>query len=121
VPIPWEADGPSFGFGAVAGWLPQPPEFGPLAASNQEHDPESTLALYRGALALRRQRLVGERGFDLVDGGPDVLAFDRGDHFRCVANMGDSTIPLPDGDVVMASGSFDDTGLPPDTAVWVAR
>jgi len=121
VPIPWEPDGPSFGFGSGPGWLPQPSEFGPLAASNQENDPDSTLSLYQSALAYRRSRLVGENDFDLLDLGRGVLAFDRGEHFRCIANMGDDTIPLPDGEVVLTSAPLDDDGIPADTAVWVTR
>ena len=36
VPIPWEADAPSFGFGpSAASWLPQPAVFGELAVDRQ--------------------------------------------------------------------------------------
>ncbi len=67
VPIPWEPTGASLGFGDDGSWLPQPPEYARLAASVQEHEPGSTLDLYRTALALRRERLVEEVGFELVD------------------------------------------------------
>jgi len=120
VPIPWEADGPSLGFGAVEGWLPQPPEFRTLAAAVQADDPDSTLVLYRRALRLRRDRLVGETGFDVLDLGRDVIAFRRGAGFTCVVNMGDDAIELPAGEVVLTSGPVDGVLLPPDTTAWLA-
>lgn len=119
VPIPWEPTGESFGFGAGGSWLPQPREYARLAAAAQENEPGSTLELYRTALAQRRERLVGEVGFELVDRGPNVLAFRRGDSFTCVANMGDDQVALPDGEVVLSSGPLVDDQLPPDTTVWI--
>jgi len=118
VPIPWEPDGPSLGFGVSEGWLPQPDAYARLAASSQEADPNSSLTLYRTALTVRRDRLRVERGFELLDMGSDVLGFRRGDEFTCVVNMGDESVALPAGDVVLASGPLSEGRLPPDTAVW---
>ena len=61
VPLPWTADGPSYGFGPKLGHLPQPDWFAAYAVSVQEADPDSTLNLYRQALRaprspVRRQR-----------------------------------------------------------------
>lgn len=120
VPIPWESDGPSLGFGAGVGWLPQPAAFAALAASIQDGDPDSTLSLYRNAIAFRRNHLVGEDRFDLLDLGDGVLAFRCGERFRCIVNMSDDAIVLPGGDVCVASGPLADGHLPPDTAVWLA-
>ena len=124
VPIPWEPTGPSLGFGEGGSWLPQPAEFAEFAASVQDGDPDSTLTLYRTALRLRREHLVHEHGFELVDLGPDVLAFRRGDGFSCVSNMGDEAVALPEGDILLASGPLDGTAssgtLPPDVTVWIA-
>lgn len=117
VPIPWEPTGESLGFGTGGSWLPQPPEFARLAAAAQDNEPGSTLELYRAALALRRARLVEEVGFELVDRGPGVLAFRRGDSFTCVTNMGDHPVALPDGEVLLSSGPLV-ADLPPDTTVW---
>ena len=80
--------------------------------------PTPTLTLYRTALRLRRELLVDEAGFELVDLGDDVLAFRRGAGFLCVANMGDEPVALPAGTVVLASGPLLDGRLPADTAVW---
>lgn len=119
VPIPWQPTGESLGFGTDGSWLPQPPEFARLAAAAQDDEPGSTLELYRTALALRRARLVEAVGFELVDRGPSVLAFRRGDSFTCVTNMGDDHAELPDGEVLLSSGPLHDDRLPPDTTVWL--
>ena len=117
VPIPWEPTGPSLGFGDGPGWLPQPVSFAALAASVQEDDADSSLSLYRTALTLRREHL-GDDGFEIIDRGPDVLAFRHG-RVICVANMGERPVPLPDGDLVLASGELSGRELPPDTSVWL--
>jgi alpha-glucosidase len=123
VPIPWEPSGPSLGFGEAEGWLPQPAAFAPLAASVQAEDPTSTLWMYREALRLRRERLRAagnqEVSADWLDLGGSIVAFERSDGLRCVINMGDDTVVLPAGDVLLASGPIDDHLLPPDTAVWL--
>jgi alpha-glucosidase len=119
VPIPWEPTGPSLGFGDDGAWLPQPPSFAEFAASVQAGDADSTLELYRTALRLRREHLVGTTGFELVDHGDDVLSFRRGDDFWCVTNMGDRAVPMPAGHVLLASGPLSEGMLPADTAVWV--
>jgi alpha-glucosidase len=123
VPIPWEPTGPSLGFGDAGAWLPQPQEFARLAAATQADDPNSTLTLYRRALALRRERLASRRTVDdemvWLDLGADVIAFECADGSRCVVNMGTESVPLPPGDVAVASGTVLDGCLPPDTAVWL--
>ncbi len=120
VPIPWEPTGPSLGFGETGSWLPQPPEYAGLAASVQEHDPESTLQLYRHAMAIRRERAGAEGAITWLDLGADVVGFERSDGMRCVVNMGDESIALPDGDVVLASQPIEADRLAPDVAVWIA-
>jgi Glycosidases len=48
VPLPWEANSPSLGFGPNQNsWLPQPDSYQQLARDNQEQDPVSTLNLYK--------------------------------------------------------------------------
>jgi alpha-glucosidase len=123
VPIPWEPSGPSLGFGDAAGWLPQPEEYAALAASIQDADPDSMLELYRRASSVRRERNRAASGvgheLTWLDLGPDVLAFERTDGLRCVVNMGDDAIDLPDGDVVLSSADLAGGRLAPDVAVWL--
>ena len=120
VPIPWTPDGPSFGFGDGPGWLPQPPEFGPLSTAAQADDPDSMLHLYRRALALRRELFVGTEAFELYESAPDVIDFDRAGT-RVTINMGEAPVQMPPGRVLLSSGPVDGAGeLPPDTIVWLA-
>jgi alpha-glucosidase len=37
----------------------------------------------------------------------------------CVINAGRRAIPLPDGEVLLASGPLVDGQLPPNTAAWL--
>ena len=78
VPIPWEGDAPSYGFGpSDASWLPQPEVYGDLAVDRQAGrgrlDPG---ALPRRCCALRRELRLGRGELSWVDLGEHVLAFD---------------------------------------------
>ncbi len=120
VPLPWEADGPSLGFGAVAPWLPQPAEWSTMAAAVQADDPDSTLALYRRALALRRTWGVADESVELLDLGPDVVAYRRGSGLTCVVNLGSTAIDLPaNNEVLLRSNGDGGDRLEPDDAVWL--
>ncbi|MGY2700438.1 alpha-glucosidase [Nocardioides sp. HB32] len=120
VPIPWSGETPPYGFGPGTGqpWIPQPATWGPLTVAAEEADPSSTLSFYRAALATRRTfaTSAGDR-VELLDRGADVLAFRRGP-ITVVLNCGSDPVPLPDGEVLMASGPID-YNLPANTAVWV--
>ena len=61
VPLPWSGDAAPFGFGPAGSvpWLPQPAGWAAMTVAAQEADPNSMLALYRSALRLRHQALVG--------------------------------------------------------------
>ena len=126
VPLPWEADGPSLGFGSGASWLPQPSEWADLAAANQADDPRSVLSLYRAAIALRRQWATADEDLELLDLGPDVVTYRRGSGLTCVVNMGSSAVELPAHDELLlaSDGSIEAgaeaTTLGPDQAVWLA-
>lgn len=119
VPIPWEPSGPSMGFGTGEAWLPQPAAYADLAVTAQEADPDSTLHLYRTALRLRREHLLGDSAVELVDLGPEVLAFARGNGMRCIVNMGSEPIALPAGELMLSSAPIVDGRLEPDVAVWM--
>ncbi|WP_144761620.1 glycoside hydrolase family 13 protein [Curtobacterium sp. 9128] len=118
VPIPWSTSGPSFGFGAVAPFLPQPADFGACSVEAEESDPTSTLALYRTAFAARRELQHGET-LTWLEAPAEVVAFARHDGWRSVTNFGVDPVPLPDGEVVVASGPLGDGVLPGETTVWL--
>ncbi len=126
VPVPWEGDSPSFGFGPSAEtWLPQPEVYGELAVDRQTGVEGSTLELYRSLLRLRREHRVGRGELTWVDLGENALAFDirteDGSGIRVIANVGGEFVPLPaDAEVLVASGPIvTEQGLPTDTAVWL--
>ncbi len=79
----------------------------------------STLSLYRTLLAERRTHALGAGTLEWLDGFPaDVLAFRNG-NVTVVANIGDTAIPLPHGNVIAASEPIAGGVLPADTAVWL--
>jgi alpha-glucosidase len=128
VPLPWSPEGLSLGFSpeqSATPWLPQPRDFAALAASVQASRTTSTLALYRAALALRRERLAGasatiEWRSDL--GRDDVTAYTRGEILVAV-NFGTEPFPLPPswGPVLLRSDGGDGTVLEGSTGAWLAR
>ena len=115
IPIPWRGDTPPFGFSASADtWLPMPPEWAALTVEKQLADADSTLSFFQHALEIRRSRaeFAGE-GIDWLDIAPDALAFARdGGGLRCVLNTGKRPLPLPDGEVLLASAPTVDGKLP---------
>lgn len=121
VPLPWLADAPAYGFSPTgASWLPQPPSFREHAADAEAADPASTLSLYRRALALRRELALGTGSLAWDDRDGAVLSFRNGD-VHVVVNLGSAAVPLPTGDLLVASEPDAVAGgaLRPDTAVWL--
>ena len=119
VPLPWSGTEPPFGFTTGTPWLPMPASWAGHTAADQQQDPSSTWALYRAALT-RRHAEPDLLGFDFewVDSPAGSFAFRRGS-ITVLANTGPARVPLPAGEVLLSSGDLDQTGLPPDTAVWV--
>ncbi len=125
VPIPWTTDGPSFGFGSGASWLPQPAWFGDRSVEAQTGEPDSTLEMYRAAL--RWRRVKRDRGLNTgevrwLTMAPDVVSFvDRS--FACVTNFGSTTADLPaewsEAPVVISSGGAVEGTVAADTTVWL--
>ncbi|PVE66054.1 glycoside hydrolase family 13 protein [Microbacterium testaceum] len=121
VPLPWTADSPAYGFNDTgASWLPQPSEWADLAHDVQVDDPASPLSMYRALLAERRARGLGAGALEWIDGyGDDVVAAHNGS-VLVIANLGDASVDLPAGEVLVASGPLDGDRLPTDTTVWIA-
>ena len=121
VPIPWEADAPSYGFGpSDNSWLPQPPEWAEYALDRQRGVPGSTYEMYRAALRLRHEHRLGGNPLTWVDTPADVLAFRSGD-VLVLTNFGDVPAELPVGArVLLSSEPLDDGRVPTDVTVWAA-
>ena len=121
VPIPWEADGPSYGFGpTAASWLPQPGMWAGLARDQQDGVADSTLELYKLALTLRRENSLGLGSVEWLDSPSDDVIVFRNGNVVVVANTGEQPIELPAGDILVASGAVDGRTLPGDTTVWLS-
>jgi alpha-glucosidase len=122
VPIPWEADAPSYGFGpSDRSWLPQPAVWAEYALDRQQGVAGSTWELYRSALGLRREHRLGLGRLEWQDSAADVLAFRNGD-VLVLTNFGAATVQLPVGArVLLSSEPLDDDGsIPTDVTVWAA-
>ena len=123
VPMPWSGDRAPYGFGPGTGqpWIPQPDDWADLTVEAQTGREGSTLEFYRRALAERRA-FAALQGDDVEVAepslGPDVLDVRRG-ALRILLNCGEEAVPLPAGEVVLASGPLDGGRLPADTAVWL--
>jgi alpha-glucosidase len=130
VPLPWSGDSAPYGFSPgdarVEPWLPQPATWQQLTVEAQNDAADSTLNLYRNAVRVRREHLVGrDAPFAWTDSGASgsdtsILAFRRGDRFECIVNFGPAPLALPPGRrVLLASGPLDGDMIPPDAAVWL--
>jgi len=60
VPLPWSGESAPFGFTTGTPWLPLTDKWRDLTVEKQNVDPKSTLNLYRTALKLRSEHLVGQ-------------------------------------------------------------
>ncbi len=120
VPIPWEANAPSYGFGTSGkSWLPQPEDWAAYARDAQRSLPGSTLELYRSLLAARSRADLGLGDIEWLAGYPDAVVAFRNGSVTVIANTGDAAVGLPAGEVIVASEELDGRQLPSDTAVWL--
>lgn len=119
VPIPWEKNGQSFGFSVGGSHLPQPIWFADFAVSAQSGVKNSTLELYRQALALRKKYQSTEDLTWVKTADPEVLHFVRENGWHCIMNFSGKLHKLPAGKVLIASGPLKDGKLPKDTCVWI--
>jgi alpha-glucosidase len=118
VPIPWTVGGLSFGFGSGGSHLVQPKWFGGYSVEAQEGDPDSTLILYRKALAVRRGLQTGN-SLTWNDGVDEVLHFTRPGGWQSITNFGAAPVELPEAAVVLSSGPLEGDKLPGDTTAWL--
>lgn len=101
--------GPSYGFGSGGSWLPQPKDWGQLSVEMQTGTLDSTLELYRMALAVRRQHpaLGSGDSVEWLDASTGVLVFRRtfedGQRFyRSNTNQEPMSVPVY-GQMLLAS------------------
>jgi alpha-glucosidase len=120
VPIPWEADSTNYGFGpAGEPWLPQPAVYRDYARDLQEGDPTSTLSLYTSALAIRKDRALGDGELKWIEGTPEnVLGFRNGD-VTVFINYSSEDFTLPAGEIILDSADSSAGVLAPASTVWM--
>lgn len=129
VPIPWEADAPSLGFGDTpTSWLPQPASYRALARDQQVGDPASTLEFYRRALQVRREHHLGTGRICWQPTDPAILVIDNETPtgtVTVIVNLSDTAVQVDDiapGTVLLHSAGPDaGTTVAPDQSVWVRR
>ena len=135
VPMPWEGDRPSYGFGPTGRtWLPQPPSYAALAVDRQVGVQGATFELYRALLAVRREHGLGEGSLSWLEGySEEVLAFVNtsaaGDRVLVLTNFGVEPVAVPEGaQTLLSSGPLGDGGdggnggmVPTDTTVWLTH
>jgi alpha-glucosidase len=120
VPLPWQGAAPPFGFSSNPHtWLPIPQQWAELTVQRQLEQPGSALLFYRKALQLRRTQpdFVGADVKWLSDDG--VVFRVLGGGLTCALNAGAKPMPLPAGELLLASGPVGDGMLPPNTAAWL--
>jgi alpha-glucosidase len=122
VPMPWEGTEPPFGFGqpGTQPWLPMPAAWRDFTVEAELEDEDSTLSLYRKALRLRRSlaELHGS-AFQWQQAPEGCLAYRRGPSLVVALNASDVPVPLPPGEVLLASGPLEQDKLPANTTVWL--
>ena len=122
VPLPWSADGPTYGFspeGSAPPWLPQPDGWGIHSVSTEDGHPASTLELYRTMLRIRRERLRDAPFRWLPSPADSTLILARDPGFVCTINLGGEPVDVPGyGSLLCSSGPVEGSVLPPDTAAW---
>ena len=125
VPMPWQGAEPPYGFspdGAEPTWLPMPADWAPYTVETQLEDPDSMLSLYRSALELRRTHPAFDGGTELEWYGapPGCFAFRRkGTGLVCALNTSGEAVPLPPGELLLASCPLADGALPTAAAAWL--
>lgn len=120
VPLPWSAEGSSYGFGDGQAHLPQPAWFAEVAADRQVEDEGSTLALYRRALRLRRELQDAEDLTWIDTGRDDVLRVARPGGWEIVTVFGLEPYDLGDaGRIVLASVAPEGRRAAGESTVWL--
>jgi alpha-glucosidase len=92
-----------------------------LTVEKQLVSPDSTLSFFRRAIELRRSRPeFGGLAVEWLDSPADALVFRLSSGLLCALNAGRRAMPLPDGEVLLASGPLADGKLPPNAAAWLS-
>jgi len=101
--------------------LPMPAQWAALTVEKQSGDPDSTLSFFQRALELRKRRAEFDgEGVEWLDAPSDAVIFRRQGGLICVLNCGKAPVPLPAGELILASAPLLAGELAPDSAAWLA-
>ncbi len=122
VPIPWEHDKKSFGFGDTdTPWIPQPEGFAEYARDVQEGVEGSTLELYKKLLRLRKEYKLGSGELHWLEPlcSESSIAFEN-NGVLVISNMGEP-INLPGGEILASTQQGLEPGgqLNTDQSAWI--
>jgi len=122
IPVPWTPGEPPYGFSpdGTDTWLPMPAGWSPLAVAAQDGDPASMLTLYRTAISLRRKHAGFAGDLTWIDAPDGCLMYRRDGGLTCIVNLTNKPVPLPAGEVLLASVELVDGLLPGDASAWLA-
>jgi alpha-glucosidase len=117
VPLPWSGDKAPFGFTTGKPWLPLQDIWKEFTVESELQNLNSSLNLYKNALALRKIHFVGsgEIAWTHSDG---VLGYKRG-NIEVLINISEENYAIS-GEVLLASHPVSNS-LPPKAAVWLLR
>ncbi|MBJ8346762.1 glycoside hydrolase family 13 protein [Antrihabitans sp. YC2-6] len=120
VPLPWEGRQPPFAFTTGQPWLPIPPAWKSLTVEAQIEDYNSTFSLFRKALELRaiRPEFSGN-DIDWYGSPKGCLVFRRTGGLICALNTTNAAIPLPPGEVLLATQPIEGRQLAANAAAWL--
>ncbi|KTF04381.1 Oligo-1,6-glucosidase [Trueperella bernardiae] len=121
IPMPWQADAPGYGFSpSGATWLPQPKEYGKLAADAQAADPASPLTLFRTLLAERKRLGMARAELNEPEEGHHLHYISRlagRDDVHVICTF-DEPAELPAGAKILVQSRPFAGVIPPNAAVW---
>lgn len=118
VPLPWSGNEVPFGFTSGKPWLPIKQQWQEFTVEHEDKDPDSSLNLYRRALQLRKQYLIGSGDLTWISTS-GVLSYKRGP-ITVIVNISDQPYSIAElgGQVILASHQISDS-LPPKAGLWL--
>jgi alpha-glucosidase len=124
VPMPWSGEATPFGFTSGKPWLPIPKVWKDLTVENQTKNLESSLVLYKNALALRAKLFTGTSDFNWDSSALQrgLLGYTRGGT-SVYLNSGISSVILKASQVILSSAeqvtcTNGEIELKPGRAIW---
>lgn len=124
MPMPWQANQPAFGFSSTGkSWMKAPALYAEYAVDKEEGDANSTLALYRQLLKLRKELGLTTGEVEYLKETENDLIVARNGTVCLAINFGEEDAAMPKGTILAKSlPTLTEGGtLPGGTAVWLKQ